>query len=142
MLLVSLLVGLAITALYAAALYTAAWRLGRSKGARWLPLAWLIGGLVYSALTFAKLRLQGSPLHIPPQTSLDTLAVEGTLAYGLCGAALLTLSVRKRLRLHVQPRPTMPDIRAGIGAFLCGMLLTLVIPLAHDFSELYRRFAR
>lgn len=142
MLLVSLLVGLAITALYAAALVTAAWKLGRSKGAGWLPLAWLIGGLLYWALSLAKFRLQGTPLHFPPQTSLDRLAVFGTLAYGLSGAALLTLSVRKRLRLHVQPRPTMPDIRAGIGAFYCGMLLTLIIPAARDFVELFRRFAR
>jgi uncharacterized membrane protein YbhN (UPF0104 family) len=142
MLLASLLLGLAVTALYASALYTAAWKLGRSKGARWLPLAWLIGGLLYAALTFAKLLWQGATLHIPPQTDLDTLAIESTLAYGLCGAALLTLSVRKRLRLHVQSRPTMPDIRAGIGAFYCGMLLTLIVPTAHDLIALYRQLAR
>ena len=139
MILISLLLGLTATALYAAALVALMWRLGARKGTRWLPLAWLGGGGVYWALSLTKFWLQGTPIHVPPQTSLERLAVFGALAYGLTGAALLTLSVRKRLIRNGGPSPALPDVGAGVGAFLGGMLLVIAAVAVQDFAALFRR---
>jgi hypothetical protein len=141
MLLISLLLGLGATALYAAALVAVIWRVGARKGVRWLPLAWLGGGVVYWALSLAKFWLQGMPIHLPPQTSLERLAVFGGLAYGLTGTALLTLSVRKRLIGKGGPSPALPDVGAGVGAFFGGMLLVLAVPAMQDIAALFRRLA-
>jgi hypothetical protein len=139
--LLAFLLGLGATALYAAALVAVVWRLGARKGVRWLPLAWLGGAVVYWGLSLAKFRLQGTPIHLPPQTSLERLAVFGALAYGLAGAALLTLSVRKRLKRRGGLSPTLPDVRAGVGAFFAGMLLVLVVPLMQDVATVFHRMA-
>jgi len=56
--LLSSLLGLILTAGYAAALVALGWRLAVRPGIRWLPLAWLLGALVFAVLTFAKLRAQ------------------------------------------------------------------------------------
>ncbi len=141
MMLLSFLLGLGVTALYAAGLVAVAWRLGARKGVRWLPLAWLGGGVVYCALTLAKLWLWGSPIHLPPRTSFERFAVYSPLELGLAGAALLTLSVRKRLIRSGGSGPTPPDVRAGVGAFLGGMLLVLAVVAAQDFAVLLRQMA-
>ena len=140
--LLSLLLGLTLTAGYAAALVAAAWRLGARRGPRWLPLAWLVGGLVFAVLTFAKLRAQGALIGLPPRTSLDRLALFASLGYGLVGAAFTTLSVRKRLRRSADGRLTSAAVGAGVGAFFCGMLVVLLVVAVNDFAALFRHMTR
>jgi hypothetical protein len=53
MILLSLLLGLIATVLYAAALVVVAWRLGARKGTHRLPVAWLGGGGIYWVLSVA-----------------------------------------------------------------------------------------
>ena len=141
MLLASLL-GLAVTAAYAAALVAVAWHLGARRGPRWLLVAWLVGGLVFAILMFARIRAQGRPIGFPPRTSLDRLAVFGSLAYGLLGAGFTTLSVRKRLRRSADGRLTPAAIALGVGAFFGGMIVVVLVVAVDDFVTLARQMPR
>ena len=138
MLLASLL-GLTLTAAYAAALVALTWRLAARRGTRWLPVAWLVGALVFAVLTFAKLRAQGALVGLPPRTPLDRLAVFASLGYGLVGAGFTTLSVRKRLRRSADGRLTTAAIGAGVGAFFAGVLAVILVVAVDDFATLFRR---
>ena len=140
--LLSLLLGLALTAGYAAALVAAAWRLGVRYGPRWLPLVWLVGGLLFAVLTIAKLRAQGALIGFPPKTSVDRLALFASLGYGFVGAAFTTLSVRKRLRRSGDGRLTSAAVGAGVGAFFCGVLVVLLVVAVDDFAALFRQMGR
>jgi len=137
--LLGLAVGLGLTAAYAAALVAVAWRLAGQRGPRWLGLAWLLGAVVFALLTLAKLRVQGAAINVPPQTPLDWLAVAASFGYGLVGAGLTTLSVRKRLRLSPDRRLTARTIAAGVGAFLGGILLVLLVVAVNDLAALVRQ---
>jgi hypothetical protein len=132
---------LILTAGYAAALVYFAWQLAARRGTRWLPLAWLLGALIFAVLTFAKLRAQGALIGFPPRTSLDRLAVTASLSYGLLGAGFTTLSVRKRFRRSVDGRLTRSAVGAGVGAFFAGMLAVILIVAIEDISTLVRRMA-
>jgi hypothetical protein len=135
--LIGFALGLVVTALYAAMLVAVSWRLGVQRGQRWLPLAWLAGGLVFALLTLLKLRIQaGATIHFPPQVSFDWLALYGSFGYGLSGAGLTTLSVRKRLRTSPDGRLTRAAVAAGVGAFFVGMLLVFLVVAADDLRLL------
>jgi hypothetical protein len=97
--------------------------------------------VVYWSLNLVSLRLRGAPIHLPPETNFDRLAVFDTLALGLTGAALLTASVRKRLMRRGGASPAFPDVRAGVGAFFGGMLLVFAVSAVRDFAALFRRMA-
>ena len=141
MLLLSLLLGLGLTAAYAAALTATAWRLGAQRGPRWLVVAWLVGGTAFCLLNLAKFRVQGTAIHFPPRTSLDHLAVFASLGYGVLGAGATTLSVRKRLQRSADGRLTTAAIGAGVGAFFAGMLVVLLVVAINDVVALVRQGA-
>jgi hypothetical protein len=132
---------LALTAGYAAALVFFSWELAARRGTRWLPLAWLLGALIFAVLTFAKLRAQGALIGFPPRTSLDRLAVTASLGYGVLGAGFTTLSVRKRIRRSADGRLTRAALGAGVGAFFAGMLAVILVVTIDDIAGLVRRMA-
>ena len=141
MLLASLL-GFTLTAVYAAALVAVAWRLAARRGTRWLPLAWLLGALVFAALMFARLRAQGAPVGLPPQTPVERVALFASFGYGLFGAGFTTLSVRKRLRRSADGRLTPAAMGAGVVAFFAGMIAVILIVAVDDFATLARQMRR
>jgi hypothetical protein len=141
MVLLSLLLGLGLTAAYAAALTATAWRLGAQRGSRWLIIAWLVGGTTFCLLNLARFRVQGTPVHFPPRTSLDRLAIFASLGYGVVGAGATTLSVRKRLGCSTDGRLTLASIGAGVGAFFTGMLVVLLVVAINDVAALVQQRA-
>ena len=136
----SFVLGLLAIAAYAAVLVAAAWRFGRDRGTQWLLVVWLVGGLTFTLLSVAKLRLQGTSINFPPHTSLDRLAVFGSLGNGMLGAGFTTLSVRRHLRLSPDGRLRRGTIKAGIAAFFGGMLVVLFIVAMDDLKGLFRHF--
>jgi hypothetical protein len=142
MLLLSMLLGILVVVVYAAGFVAIAWRVAVMRGLRSLLLAWPAGAVVFWLLNLAKLRVQGVPLHWPPVTAVDRLAIFGFLGYGFCGAGLATLSIARHLRGSSDRRLTLASTAAGIGAFFLGMLLTLAVVAINDLAGLIANFAR
>lgn len=127
-----------MTAVYAAGVTVAAWRLGARGGTRGLVVAWLLGGILYWALSMTKFRLQGMCLHLPPQSTVDRLAIYGFLGYGFTGSGLTVLVARKALWRNSEAGLTRRVIARGIGAFFAGMLVVLLVIAIDDIGSLVR----
>lgn len=137
--LLSLMLGIAAIAVFAAVYVLAAWRIGASRGLSVLPVVWLGGAITFWLLSIASRAAQGLPTTFPPSGWIEQMAFYGFLAYGLCGAGLATLSVRRRLLSNPGGRASMGAIGAGVGAFLIGMLIPLAVVAMSDLSALFRR---
>ena len=134
MLLLSMLLGLVVLALFAGIFVVAAWRLSAQYGSRSLLVIWLVGAAVFCLLNVIRLRAQGFPLHVPPASAADRIGIYGMLGNGLVGCGLATLSVRRRRRRSLDGVLTRGAVGAGVGAFFVGMLIVLVVVAIGDFG--------
>lgn len=142
MLLLSMLLGLIVLALFAGIFVVAAWRVSARYGPRSLVGIWLAGAAVFCLLNFVRFRAQGFPLHFPPASAADRIAIYGMLGNGLVGCGLAALSVRKRRRRSADGVLTRGAVAAGVGAFFAGMLIVLLVVAINDFSGVFVRIAR